>query len=177
MKATPVRPAHTLLAAAVSGIVCSIATAQTVPAHDSSLAVPEVVVTAQRTESLASRTPLAISVLSGEQLRDLGADSPGTIGPRLPNVSIDQAFSGLRLTIRGISNSDTTDKGDPSAAFMLDGVYIARPAGQSGNFLDVDRVEVLRGPQGTLYGRNTTAGLVNVISNLPTDRFEGAIGF
>jgi len=181
MKATPVRPAHTLLAAAVSSIVCSIASAQTAPTlhsgQDSGQAVPEVVVTAQRTESLASRTPLAISVLSGEQLRDLGADGAATIGPRLPNVYIDQAFSGLRLTIRGISNSDTTDKGDPSAAFMLDGVYIARPAGQSGNFLDVDRVEVLRGPQGTLYGRNTTAGLVNVISNLPTDRFEGAVGF
>jgi iron complex outermembrane receptor protein len=126
MTATPVRPAHTLLAAAVSSIVCSIATAQTVPVQhggdDTGLAMPEVVVTAQRTESLASRTPLAISVLSGEQLRDLGADSPGTIGPRLPNVYIDQAFSGLRLTIRGISNSDTTDKGDPSAAFMLDGL-------------------------------------------------------
>jgi len=176
MKATPVRPAQKLLVAAVSGFVCGIAAAQVPPSADDGAAVPEVVVTAQRTESLASRTPLAMSVLSGEQLRDLGADGPGTIGPRLPNVYIDQAFSGLRLTIRGISNSDTTDKGDPSAAFMLDGVYIARPAGQSGNFLDIDRIEVLRGPQGTLYGRNTTAGLVNVISNLPTDRFEGALG-
>lgn len=177
MKATPVRLARTLLAAAVSGVLCSIAAAQTAPAQDSGGAVPEVIVTAQRTEALASRTPLAVSVLSGEQLRDLGADSAGSLGPRLPNVYMDQAFSGLRLTIRGISNSDTTDKGDPSAAFMLDGVYIARPAGQSGNFLDIDRIEVLRGPQGTLYGRNTTAGLVNVISTVPTDRFEGALGF
>jgi len=177
MKATPVRLARTLLAAAVSGVVCSIAAAQTAPVQDSGGTVPEVIVTAQRTEALASRTPLAVSVLSGEQLRDLGADSAGTLGPRLPNVYMEQAFSGLRLSIRGISNSDTTDKGDPSTAFMLDGIYIARPAGQSGNFLDIDRIEVLRGPQGTLYGRNTTAGLVNVISNVPTDRFEGALGF
>jgi len=179
MKATPVRPAQKMLVAAVSAIVCGVAAAQTAPTiqtQDNDGAVPEVVVTAQRTESLASRTPLAMSVLSGEQLRDLGADSAGALGPRLPNVYIDQAFSGLRLTIRGISNSDTTDKGDPSAAFMQDGVYIARPAGQSGNFLDIDRIEVLRGPQGTLYGRNTTAGLVNVISNAPTDRLEGALG-
>ena len=177
MKAMQVRPAQKLLVAAVSGIVCSIAHAQQVPSHqDDDTALPEVVVTAQRTAALASRTPVAISVVSGEQLRDLGAISPADIGPRLPNVHIDQAFSGLRVTIRGISNNDTTDKGDPSAAFMLDGVYIARPAGQSANLLDVDRIEVLRGPQGTLYGRNTTAGLVNVISNAPTDLLEGALG-
>mgnify|MGYP004525658777 CR=1 FL=1 len=177
MNAKQVRPAQRLLVAAVSGIVCSIAHAQQVsPTQDSDAAVPEVVVTAQRTAALASRTPVALSVVSGEQLRDLGAISPADIGPRLPNVHFDQAFSGLRVTIRGISNNDTTDKGDPSAAFMLDGVYIARPAGQSANLLDVDRIEVLRGPQGTLYGRNTTAGLVNVISHVPTDRLEGALG-
>jgi len=178
MKAKQVRPAQKLLVAAVSGIVgSSIAHAQHLPSpQDDDAALPEIVVTAQRTASLASRTPVAMSVVSGEQLRDIGADSPATLGPRLPNVHIDQAFSGLRVTIRGISNNDTTDKGDPSAAFMLDGVYIARPAGQSGNLLDVDRIEVLRGPQGTLYGRNTTAGLVNVISHAPTDRLEGALG-
>jgi len=177
MKAKQIRPAQKLLVAAVSGIVCSIAHAQQLPpTQDDGTALPEVVVTAQRTAALASRTPVAVSVVSGEQLRDLGAISPADIGPRLPNVHIDQAFSGLRVTIRGISNNDTTDKGDPSAAFMLDGVYIARPAGQSANLLDVDRIEVLRGPQGTLYGRNTTAGLVNVISNAPTDLLEGALG-
>jgi len=180
MKARQVRPAQKLLVAAVSGIVCGIAWAQpaqptqAVEAADGG--VPEVVVTAQRTQTLASRTPVAMSVLDGEQLRAIGADSAASVGSRLPNLHLDQAFSGLRVTIRGISNSDTTDKGDPSAAFMLDGVYIARPAGQSINFLDVDRIEVLRGPQGTLYGRNTTAGLVNVISNAPTDQFEGSVG-
>ncbi|MDN4039508.1 TonB-dependent receptor [Massilia sp. YIM B02443] len=182
MKAMQVRPAQKLLVAAISGIVCSIAQAQIVTpapvvANANTNEVPEVVVTAQRTAALASRTPVAMSVVSGEQLRDIGADSPATLGPRLPNVHFDQAFSGLRVTIRGISNNDTTDKGDPSAAFMQDGVYISRPAGQSANFLDVDRIEVLRGPQGTLYGRNTTAGLVNVISNAPTDVLEGAAGF
>jgi iron complex outermembrane receptor protein len=177
MKVKQVRPAHKLLVAAVSAIVGGVVGAQEfTPIENDKLAVPEVLVTAQRTSAPASRTPIAMSVLTGEQLRQLGADSPAVLGPRLPNVHFDQAFSGLRVTIRGISNNDTTDKGDPSAAFMLDGVYIARPAGQSANLLDVDRIEVLRGPQGTLYGRNTTAGLVNVISNAPTDRFEGAIG-
>ena len=176
MKAVPTRPARKLLVAATSSIVCSLAQAQQIPPSNATVDIPEVVVTAQRTASLASRTPVAMSVVSGEQLRDIGADSAATLGPRLPNVHFDQAFSGLRVTIRGISNNDTTDKGDPSAAFMLDGVYIARPNGQSANFLYVDRIEVLRGPQGTLYGRNTTAGLVNVISKAPTGRLEGAVG-
>ena len=149
MKASQVRPAQKLLVAAISGIVCSIAQAQVAPGaaqpNSNSNEVPEVVVTAQRTASLASRTPVAMSVVTGEQLRDIGADSAATLGPRLPNVHFDQAFSGLRVTIRGISNNDTTDKGDPSAAFMQDGVYISRPAGQSANFLDGDRVEVPRG--------------------------------
>ncbi len=180
MKAKQVRPAQTLLAVAVSGIAVGMGPAhamgaQEAPAQEQNNTVPEVVVTAQRTVATASRTPVAMSVVSGEELRRLGADNPAALGARLPNVHIDQAFSGLRVTIRGISNNDTTDKGDPSAAFMQDGVYIARPAGQTANFLDVDRIEVLRGPQGTLYGRNTTAGLVNVISNAPTGRLEGRV--
>ncbi len=176
MKAKQVRPAQKLLGVAVSSIVCGVVQAQDAPATPiQDKAVPEVLVTAQRTVSTASRTPLAMSVVQGEQLRELGIDNPESLGSRLPNVHIDQAFSGLRVTIRGISNSDTTDKGDPSAAFMQDGVYIARPAGQTANFLDVERIEVLRGPQGTLYGRNTTAGLVHVISNAPTGQLEGRV--
>lgn len=181
MKATQVRPARKLLVAAISGIACSAAVAQVSSnqhpaARAGDGAVADVVVTAQRTAAPASRTPVAMSVLTSEQLRDLGADSAAAIGPRLPNTHFDQAFSGLRVTIRGISSNDTTDKGDPSVAFMQDGVYIARPNSQSANFLDVDRIEVLRGPQGTLYGRNTTAGLVHVISNAPSARLEGAAG-
>ena len=173
MKAKQVRPAQTLLAVAVSSMCMTIVQAQEQNTQDN--AVPEVVVTAQRTVSLASRTPVAMSVVNGEQLRELGLDNPVSLAARLPNVNVDQAFSGLRVAMRGISNNDTTDKGDPSAAFMMDGVYIARPAGSTANFLDVDRIEVLRGPQGTLYGRNTTAGLVNVISNAPTRQLEGRV--
>lgn len=181
MKAKQLRPAPTLLAVAVSGMAWSLGLAHPVRAREAPApreheqTVPEVVVSAQRTLSAASRTPVAMSVLSGERLREIGVDDPAALGARLPNVHIDQAFSGLRVTIRGISNNDTTDKGDPSAAFMQDGVYIVRPAAQAANFLDVERIEVLRGPQGTLYGRNTTAGLVNVISKAPTDRLEGRI--
>jgi iron complex outermembrane receptor protein len=115
-----------------------------------------------------------MTVLSGEQLQEAGIDRPSGLAARLPNVRLDGAADGLKITIRGVSNADTTEKGDPSAAFMLDGIYIARPQGQNLSFYDIDRTEVLRGPQGTLYGRNTTAGVVNVISNAPSRQFEGA---
>jgi iron complex outermembrane recepter protein len=138
--------------------------------------VAEVIVTAQRSAAPASKTPVSVTVLSGEQLAAASLTSPAEIGARLPNVHLDGAPDGMRLTIRGVSNNDTTEKGDPSAAFMLDGTYIARPQAQKMSFFDIARVEVLRGPQGTLYGRNATAGVVHVISNTPVDSFEGAIG-
>ncbi len=137
--------------------------------------VAEVVVTAQRTTAVASKTPLALSVLAGDQLARAGIDSPSALGARLPNVHLDGAADGLRITIRGVSNNDTTSKGDPSAAFLQDGIYIARPQAQDMAFLDVARIEVLRGPQGTLYGRNATAGVVNVISHVPGREREAAL--
>ncbi len=138
--------------------------------------IAEVVVTAQRTASLASKTPVAMSALSGQQLDDAAIATPADLGARLPSLHIDGVPDGLRITIRGVTNSDTTEKGDPSAAFMLDGIYIARPQAQTVSFFDLARIEVLRGPQGTLYGRNATAGVVNVISNAPGKTFEGALG-
>ena len=137
--------------------------------------IQEVIVTAQRTAAPESKTPVALSVISGDRLDALGADTPGALGARLPNTYLENSYDGLRITIRGVSNADVTEKGDPSAAFMVDGVYVARPQSQNAAFYDVDRVEVLRGPQGTLYGRNTTAGVVNVISKAPVRRFEGDV--
>jgi iron complex outermembrane receptor protein len=159
-----------LLAAAVASVVCAPVLAQSQTENQ----LPEVLVTAQRIAAPESRTPVAMSVLTAGQLDKLGLDSAADIGARLPNVHLDGAADGLRITIRGVSNADATEKGDPSAAFMLDGIYIARPQAQTFSFLDVDRIEVLRGPQGTLYGRNTTAGVVNVISNAPVQHLEGA---
>ena len=165
----------TLLAVAIAGI-CARAHAAPLP-DDAAAPVAEVLVTAQRTPQLADRIPVAVSVVSGDTLADDGIDRPSDLARRLPNVSLDGAADGLKITIRGVTSSDTTEKGDPSAAFMLDGIYIARPQSQDVDLLDVERVEVLRGPQGTLYGRNATAGVVNVISRQPTQVPGGAVGF
>lgn len=168
-------PAAGSLALSLTSLAALTANAAQEPAHElvtpESTPVQEVVVTAQRMASLASKTPLALSVLSAQQLREAGLDTPGEVGARLPNVEFDNGTDGLRITMRGVSSADSTGKGDPSAAFMLDGVYIARPQIQNLALFDVERVEVLRGPQGTLYGRNTTAGAVNVISKAPGEGF------
>lgn len=126
----------------------------------------EIVVTASRFESLASKTPVALTAITGEGLLSQGIVNPTGLAEVVPNLHIDRANGGLQITIRGVTSTDTTEKGDPSAAFLLDGIYIARPQAQEVSFYDIQRIEVLRGPQGTLYGRNTTAGLINVITEL-----------
>lgn len=156
--------------------IVSPAFAQGVPqkAEEAEPGAGDIIVTANRTESLASKTPIALSAISQGGLRDAGITNPTTLADVVPNLSIDRAGVGLRITIRGVTSTDSTEKGDPSAAFLLDGVYIARPQAQEVSFFDLERVEVLRGPQGTLYGRNTTAGVINVISARPKHKFEAS---
>jgi iron complex outermembrane receptor protein len=104
----------------------------------------EVTVTAQRSPSLESKTPVSMTTLTGEQMNAAGIDTPGAIATRMPNVEMDYAPDGLRITMRGVSNADTTEKGDPSAAFLLDGIYIARPQAQNLSFYDGTRGSAAR---------------------------------
>ncbi|WP_229205114.1 TonB-dependent receptor [Duganella sp. Leaf61] len=164
-------PDHAATLALTLSSLTLLAGAPAAAQEQAGAALPEVVVTAQRTPALESKTPVSMTVLGERQLVERGLDNPGDIGAAIPNVEFNNATDGLRITMRGVSSADTTGKGDPSAAFMLDGVYIARPQIQNLSFYDLERVEVLRGPQGTLYGRNTTAGAVNVISKTPVDTF------
>jgi iron complex outermembrane recepter protein len=129
----------------------------------------DIVVTANRTSSLLSKTPIAMTAVGGDDLIQSGITNPTQLEESVPNLSIVRG-NGLQITIRGVTSTDGTEKGDPSAAFMLNGIYLARPQSQEVSFFDIERVEVLRGPQGTLYGRNSTAGVINVLSVQP--KFE-----
>jgi len=139
--------------------------------------IAEVIITAQKIAQPASKTPLALSVLSGEDLKNAGTNDPRALADALPNVEISQESGMLQVAIRGVTSLDMTEKGDPSAAFHIDGAYVPRYEAQAVAFYDLDRIEVLRGPQGTLYGRNATAGAINLISNKPTRKLEGRVGF
>ncbi|MBF9149384.1 TonB-dependent receptor [Novosphingobium jiangmenense] len=130
----------------------------------------DIVVTANRTSSLLSKTPIAMSAVSGDDLISSGITNPTQLEETVPNLSIVRG-NGLQITIRGVTSTDGTEKGDPSAAFMVNGIYLARPQAQEVSFFDIERIEVLRGPQGTLYGRNSTAGVVNILTVQPKFEF------
>jgi len=141
----------------------------------------EILVTATRSETLASKTPVTLTAVTGEELYSAGVTNPTNLDELVPDVSIDRGISGVQITIRGVTSQDVSEKGDSSVAFMLDGIDIARATAQEVSFFDLARVEVLRGPQGTLYGRNTTGGVINVISQKPqlgqfSASFDGTYG-
>jgi iron complex outermembrane receptor protein len=152
----------------------TVAIAQTAPAVVQG-GIQEVIVTAQKVAQPASKTPLALSVISGDDLKDAGVTDARSMAEMLPNVEIGKESGMLQISIRGVTSLDMTEKGDPSAAFHIDGAYVPRYEAQAAAFFDLDRIEVLRGPQGTLYGRNATAGAINLITNKPTNKLEGKV--
>ncbi|MEM7019067.1 MAG: TonB-dependent receptor [Pseudomonadota bacterium] len=140
--------------------------------------IEEVVVTARRREETAQSVPIPISALSEEQLEARGIQDIKDIERITPNLSFNE--SGVNrgasiIFLRGIGQVNWGPTQDPKVGTYVDGVYIGRPQGGIFDLLDVERVEVLRGPQGTLFGRNTTAGLVQVITKKPHDEFEATI--
>lgn len=163
-----------MLAATASIFALSAAPAWAQDTSDAALERGEIIVTATRSETLLSKTPIALTAISSDGLRDAGISDLRALNDLVPNLRITENGDAVRISIRGVTSSDTTEKGDPSAAFLLDGIYIARASDTLGSFYDLERVEVLRGPQGTLYGRNTTAGVVNIIAARPKDKFEAS---
>lgn len=132
----------------------------------------DIVVTAQKTGATnLQSTPLAVTAFTADQLSQGLALNVKDIAPYTPNLQISQVATNAVIAIRGIGSNNVYAGSDPDVTMQIDGVYIARPSGQFADFLDVDRVEVLRGPQGTLYGRNAVGGTINLISRQPTDTF------
>jgi len=133
-----------------------------------------ILVTANRVASVESETPIALTVVGEQKIVEQGITDPTKLGDFAPNLQMVSWGGGVQVNLRGITNSDFTERGDPAAGFLIDDVYIARPNGLDVSFYDINRIEVLRGPQGTLFGRNTTAGAVNVITNRPVFDTEGS---
>ena len=139
----------------------------------------EVVVTARQREEKAQTVPIPITALSSEQLVTRNLMEVRDLEKLSPNTSIDYSSvngNAIQVFIRGIGQTNWAATQDPKIGMYVDGVYYSRPQGALVDFNDVERVEVLRGPQGTLFGRNTTAGLIHIINNRPsTDGFESDI--
>jgi iron complex outermembrane recepter protein len=135
----------------------------------------DIVVTAQRRSERLQDTPLAITALSGTALQRAPITDISDIQTSVPNVNISLHNSAAVVAIRGIGFDILTAGADGSVAIHTDGVYQSRPSSALGALYDVDRIEVARGPQGTLYGRNATGGAINVVSRKPTSTPEGYV--
>ena len=118
--------------------------------------------------------PMAISAISDSELARQGTQTLFDAAALAPSVTLSQNTGFSQLTIRGIGANVVNAGSDPSSAMYLDGVYLARPAMAFVQFVDLDRIEVLRGPQGTLYGRNAVGGAINLISKPPTNEFQAS---
>ncbi len=163
----------------LSVLQAGAATAQAAPgaaaaaASDNSIA--EIVVTAQKRESVLQKTPDTISAITGAALTARGHDTLTELANLVPNTSFSANFGISQIFIRGIGNNFYSPGGDPGVAFYQDGTYVSDQEGTNVALFDLERIEVLRGPQGALYGRNATGGAVNVLSAAPTEIFKGHV--
>lgn len=127
----------------------------------------DIVVTAQRVEENLQRAAVAVDVVGGDDLVRSGITDAGRLGDLVPALTIEKSGTGNITFLRGVGNFTVVPVSDPAIAFNYDGVYIGRPTSTTGSFFDLQRVEVLKGPQGTLYGRNATGGAINVLPQRP----------
>ena len=128
----------------------------------------EIVVTAQKRAESIQDVPIAISAFSEQGLEEIKAVDVADIAIRTPNFKTTQSNVGEpQYNIRGVGSTSDSAGSDPTVPVFIDEIYIARPAASNFDFFDLERVEVLRGPQGTLFGRNTTGGAVSVTTKKP----------
>jgi iron complex outermembrane receptor protein len=163
------------VAAAVAAILAGGAQAQDVGVPGAAAAVEEIVVTAQRREESLQDVPLSVQAFTGETLVEAGVNSVLDLPRLAPNFNAMRGTqtANVRLSIRGVGASSNSAI-DPSIGTFIDGVYVPRPGSLFGALNDIASAEVLRGPQGTLFGRNSTVGAVLLRSAGPQDDFGGS---
>ena len=167
-----------LATTACAALTAAPANAQTVPegsgpseeatgAQSAEDGLGEIIVTAQRREESSQKAAVPLSVIDGAQLAAAGITQVERLNQLAPALSIQASGTGNLIFLRGVGNFNVVATSDPAVAFNYDGVYIGRPTGSTGVFYDLARVEVLKGPQGILYGRNATGGAINVLPQQP----------
>ncbi len=127
----------------------------------------EIIVTAFKRSESSLKVPAAIQVLGGNDLRTVGVNSVTDVQNLVTGVTIGTGTFGTNVSIRGVTSTDQTSKGELGIAFNIDGAFIGRGQEEGVAFFDIERVEVLKGPQGTLYGRSSSGGAINVITKAP----------
>lgn len=140
-----------------------------------SLLLDNIYVTAQKREQDSQDVGIAITTFSGDQIEQLGFENSTEIANFSPGVSLSGSFAGQQrqFSIRGVTQNDFNDHVEAPNAVYIDEGYVAMQQGQIFATFDMDRVEILKGPQGTLFGRNATGGLIHYVTRQPTDEYEG----
>jgi iron complex outermembrane receptor protein len=152
-------------------VVAAASSVQAAPvgAQDSApRALEEVVVTAQKREESLQDVGIAITALSEDRIVDAQVSNVQDLQGMAPGLTLGESFGFAQIMIRGVGTDNPFAGGDPSVAMHVDGAVIGQSSAQLGSLFDIQRIEVLRGPQGTLYGRNTTGGSINVVTNKPS---------
>jgi len=147
-------------------------------ATDQDSATQDIVVTARRTEENLQRVPASVSAFNAQALDRIQATDTTGLQGAVPNLNIVQgrgSSDATNIYIRGIGQPDALQTFDPAVGFYVDGVYYSRIRGTQLDLLDLARVEVLRGPQGTLYGKNTIGGAISVVTQRPGDEWHGSV--
>lgn len=147
---------------------------------DNAQAIPDIIVTAQKREQSLQSTPVSVTAIGAEALTARSANNIASIASYAPNLEInsgkgDGGSTNAAVFIRGVGQNDFIFPTDPGVGIYVDGVYIARSIGAMMDLSDIERIEVLRGPQGTLYGKNTIGGAINVISTRPGNDLSGML--
>lgn len=166
------------MAASAAAQTAPRAPAAAEPAAPGGRKVEDIVVTAQSRSQKLQRVPISISAFSGDFLHQTATQNFGDLQRYTPGLSVDNtSLTQPKFTIRGISTDDFGVGTDPAVGIYIDGVYAARSGELLIFFDDLERVEVLKGPQGTLFGRNTAAGAISVITKKPSDKYEGTLDY
>lgn len=133
----------------------------------------EVIVTARKREESLQHIGIAITSLNGDKLVVAQINNVLDLQTLVPGMTVGENFGVSQLFIRGIGLDNPFAGADPSVPMHIDGAVTGQSSAQLGSIFDLDRIEVLRGPQGTLYGRNATGGSINLITNKPSEKFTG----
>ena len=168
------RPAvsHALKGAVAAALVLAAAGASAQQAA-SSEGLEEIIVTATKKADSINSTAAAISAVTADQMGAGGIEDVSDLAASVPNLSVGDQFGVNRTFIRGVGMTSIDLGADGAVAFLQDGAMVARPSAQLAGFFDLEQVEVLRGPQGTTYGRGATAGVVNLVTRKPGDALNG----
>ena len=179
----PLKQPPYIVAVVVAAMLFTGTTVIHKPAHAqgrSSALLEEIVVTARKREENLQDAPIAVSAFTGDALDFRGVTEIGKLDQFVPNLVLNESttysnVSNAAVYIRGIGQNDFTPVIDPGVGIYVDGVYLGRSVGAVLDIVDVDRIEVLRGPQGTLFGRNTIGGAISLSSKKPGEEFGGKV--